>query len=185
MDFNIAKHITAISPYFKTLQQPATPASRKVDSAVYLFRHGIIHVNGHDYHYAIAPFLERLRTLQKNGTGKWSGRLSFLSSYSSWITEDEIGKISIRGLQQSRDLGRAFRTRYSSWLESDSARLLPWMNIWTDSAERCEESARAFGEGFAGESLLLIPNRMAAHEMIVKGKRNCKILCSIYLSRQS
>ena len=165
MDFNIAKHIAAISPYFKILQQPAVPASRTIDSAVYLFRHGIIHVNGHDYHYAIAPFLQKLRTLQESGNGKWSGRLAFLTSYSSWITEDDVGKISARGLQQSRDLGRTFRARYSAWLESKAADCSPWMDIWSDSAKRCEESARAFGQGFAGKFFL--PNARKAISLLI------------------
>lgn len=142
MDFKIAKHLAAISPYSKILQQPPVPSSRMVDSAVYLFRHGIIHVNGHDYHQAIAPFLQKLRKLQQDQVDFGTGKLAFLSTYSSWITEDDVGQVSTAGLDQSLNMGRAFRTRYGDWLDSKE--------VDPDSAQRCEQSARAFQEGFTG-----------------------------------
>lgn len=150
MDFRIARHLAAISPYFKILHQPAVPASHHIDSAIYLFRHGIIHVSGHDYDTAIAPFLHKLLMMQQSGRVVGTGRLAFLTNYSSWITQGDVGKLSLAGLQQSRNLGEAIRTRYSAWLAEQPSASTHRLRIWTDSAERCEASAQAFGEGFSG-----------------------------------
>lgn len=149
MGMNINQHLAAISPYFKMLQQPA-PASGQILSAVYLFRHGIIHVNGHDYNEGIAPFLQKLKNLQQLKANFARRELKFLHNYSSWISQDDIGQISRHGLQQCRGLGKQFRSRYAQWLHSSRMRELPAATIWSDAARRCEESARAFGEGFAG-----------------------------------
>ena len=151
---NILQQYPLISKYSNSPHPllRAGPASRRVDSAVYLFRHGIIHVNGHDYHYAIAPFLQKLERLQQNmKDGVGTGHLAFLNSYSSWISENSIGKVSMAGLHQSRELGRAFRMRYGDWLDSKESFPESWMKIWTDAAERCEQTARAFGEGLGGK----------------------------------
>ncbi|KAI9808472.1 MAG: hypothetical protein M1827_007225 [Pycnora praestabilis] len=152
MDFPITRHIAAISPYFNILQQPAVPFSRQISSAVYLFRHGIIHVNGHDYHSAIVPFLQKLRSYQRGGHPFVKSKLAFLSSYSSWITSNEVGKVSSKGLQQCRELGHASKIRYSAWYPHDNGQMSASLKLWTDGAARCRLSARAFGEGFKGES---------------------------------
>lgn len=154
MDFSIARHLAAISPYFKILHHPAIPASHKIDSAVYLFRHGIIHVNGHDYNEGIAPFLQKLGRLQQANCLARQGRLGFLSTYATWITKRDVGKISEAGLRQSCELGRAFRVRYSAWLKQDVPDSKARMCVWSDSAERCVQSARAFAEGFTGEAFV-------------------------------
>lgn len=152
MEFKVARHLGAISPYSKILQNPATPSSHKVDSAVYLFRHGIIHANGHDFNDGIVPFLHKLRRLQEANCLSSDGQLGFLSKYASWITKADVGKISNSGLSQSRELGSAFRVRYSAWLSQGMPDSKAWMFVWSDSAERCVQSARGFAEGFTSES---------------------------------
>jgi hypothetical protein len=147
LEFPVSHHLCAISPYFNILKQPAKPESHTVDSAVYLFRHGIIHVSGYDYQSAMRPFLQKIREAQKSAGSFARGPLRFLETYSSWITEDHIGKLSAEGLEQTREIGRTFRKRYETWFNGSIATT---MKIWTDSAPRCALSARAFAEGLSG-----------------------------------
>lgn len=116
----LTQHLGAISPYSKFLRNPATPASHKIDSAVYLFRHGIIHVNGHDFNDGIVPFLQKLRCLQQANCLPSQGRLGFRDRYSAWLKQE---------------------------MPDSTARIL----FWSDAAESCVQSARAFAEGFASE----------------------------------
>ena len=191
MEFKITQHLGAISPYSKILRNPATPASHKIDSAVYLFRHGIIHVNGHDFNDGIVPFLQKLRRLQQANCLPSQGRLGFLSTYTSWITKADIGMISSSGLSQSHELGRAFRDRYSAWRKQEMPDSMARMLVWSDAAARCVQSARAFAEGFASEpsidlhgnvdhpSSTLCPT--AAETIVIDGslsKDPCDNLCS-------
>ena len=151
MEFNISRHLAAISPYSRIHHNPAIPSSKKVDSAVYLFRHGIIHVNGHDFNEGIAPFLQKLRRLQQTKTLPERGKLGFLSTYASWITKDDVGRISETGLLHSREMGMAFRKRYKAWLKQEMPNSKAHMFIWSDSAERCVRSAQAFAKGFTAK----------------------------------
>jgi hypothetical protein len=79
--------LAAISPYSRIFKQPTPPSSGQIHAAVYLFRHGILEVSHHDYAEYIAPFLAKLRSLQRASHPFVTGRLSFLSFYQSWITE--------------------------------------------------------------------------------------------------
>lgn len=159
---SFSNHLAAISPYLNINKQPATPASRKVLGAVYLFRHGIIEVSNHDYRAFIAPFLQRLYRLQQVHSSFAKGPLSFLNSYRSWITEAHVGAVNEQGLRQCRELGAAFRQRYKQWLSLPQSRLhdMPVsqgtayqrqrMAIWSDKAARCRFSATEFADAFGG-----------------------------------
>lgn len=143
-------HLAAISPYSNIFKQPPPPSSGHTHGAVYLFRHGNIEVSYHDYAHFIAPFLHKLHSLQRTGRPFVAGRLSFLSSFRSWITEAHVGMVSDEGFRQSSDLGRAFRARYKQWLIPTPNRPKPTAYIWSDSATRCRLSAMAFANGIAG-----------------------------------
>lgn len=149
-DFPITRHLGAISPYFKILQQPRLPASHIVNTAVYLFRHGIIHVSEHDYRHSIEPFLKKVFDSQQLRIPFVKDTMGFLSTYSTWITDDDIGTVSTEGLEQTREMGRTFQARYQAWLGSPGAKS---MTVWADSADRCKLSAKAFAEGFSGKPL--------------------------------
>ena len=151
MEFNISRHLAAISPYSRILHNPAIPSLKKVDSIVYLFRHGIIHVNGHDFNEGIFPFLQKLCRLQQTKSLPGRVKLGFLSTYASWITKDDVGRISETGLLHSRELGMAVRKRYEAWLKQETSDSKAHMFIWSDSAERCVRSAQAFAKGFTAK----------------------------------
>lgn len=148
MSFVVTEHIAAISPYSKFRTQLSRPPGLNVKGAVYLFRHGIIHVNGHDYHTGIVPFLEKLKKLQNSGKEYTCGRLAFLQNYSCQISEEDIGRVSEEGIRQSHKMGMAFNERYADTLLAHNPSR--GLDIWTDSAARCQESAQAFGQGFKG-----------------------------------
>jgi hypothetical protein len=109
-------HLAAISPHSNIFKQPPTPSSGHIHGAVYLFRHGNIEVSYHDYSHFIAPFLQKLHSLQSSGRPFVAGRLSFLTSFRSWITEVHVGMVSDEGFKRSLELGRVFRARYKKWL---------------------------------------------------------------------
>lgn len=146
---SLQRHLAAISPYSSIFKQPP-PKSEETHAAVYLFRHGILDVSRHDYVGYIAPFLQKLHSLQKAGRPFVAGGLSFLSSYQSWITEAHVGMVSQEGFEQCSDLGRTFRARYKQWLIPPSCHRNPTLDVWTDSATRCRLSAVTFAEAFAG-----------------------------------
>ena len=157
MGFRILRHLAAISPYYKIHQQPAFPASRTIDSAVYLIRHGVICVNGHDYYSITSPFLQKLQKLQQGKNVLVPNSLNFLTNYSTWIAKDDVGRISPVGIDHCHSLGSAFRTRYSAWLDSKPSGPPLSMRIWADSTQRCVRSAQAFGEGFSGKAFSSFP----------------------------
>lgn len=140
-------NLAAISPYFNVFRQPQTPTTLKVSAAIYLFRHGIIEVSGHDFHTYLSPFLRRLRQLQQDPELSFIGPLSFLGRYRSWITEAHVGMINGHGLRQSGDLGHAFRQRYRHLISRHSKTR---MIVSTDSAARCRFSAVEFARSLSG-----------------------------------
>lgn len=83
------------------------------------------------------------------------GSLAFLGTYQSWITAAHVGTVSKAGLQQSHDLGAAFRIRYKQWLTppSEGRKRNSTLTVWTDEAARCNQSAIAFADAFSGTSL--------------------------------
>ena len=114
-------------------------SSHKINSAVYLFRYGTIHVNGHDFNDGIVPFLQKLRHLQQANCLPRQGRLGFLSACTIRITKADISKISSSGLSQSQELGMAFGDRYRARLEQEMPdfQLLGCLFVWSDATERC------------------------------------------------
>lgn len=151
---NSHKYLAAISPYSNIFKQPRIPASSTITGAVYLFRHGILEVSHHDYNAHIVPFLKKLQALQEQRKPFVRGSLAFLGTYRSWITAAHVGTVSKAGLQQSHDLGTAFRIRYRQWLASPSkgSKVVPTLSVWTDEAARCHQSAVAFADAFSGKS---------------------------------
>ena len=156
----LSPHLAAISPYFNVFKQPTVPSSSKVLAAAYLLRHGIIEVSGYDYHRYISPFLQRVRSIQQAADSRFTGPLSFLNTYESWITEAHVGALNDHGRHQCSDLGSAFRVRYQQWTQTQNAqqgglprggnaKMAASMAVMSDSAARCELSAREFARSFA------------------------------------
>ena len=148
------QYLAAISPYSNIFKQPHIPASSIIIGAVYLFRHGILEVSHHDYNAYIAPFLKKIKALQEQRKPFVRGNLACLGHYRSWITAAHVGTVSKAGLQQSHDLGTAFRTRYKQWLTppSEEPKENPTLSVWTDEAARCHQSAITFADAFSGMS---------------------------------
>lgn len=151
----LSPHFAAISPYFHVFRQPATPASHKVLAAAYLSRHGIIEVSSYDYHKYISPFFVRLKSLQASPR-RFTGPLSFLNTYQSWITEAHVGGLSDYGRRQCYDLGSAFRIRYQQLIQRQRAQhggvprgQAASMAVMSDSAARCQLSASEFTRAFS------------------------------------
>lgn len=111
----------------------------------------ITHVNGQDYNKSIAPFTQKLTRLQQAGRLLGKRRLGFLSNHASWITKSHGGQMSEAGLRRSRDLVKAFRVRYSSWLKSDAPGSKARACVWLNSAERRVGLAQAFADGLSGQ----------------------------------
>lgn len=158
----LSPHFAAISPYFNVFKQPTIARSDKVLAAAYLSRHGIIEVSSYDYHKYISPFLLRLKDIQQAGHLRFTGPLSFLNTYESWITEAHVGGLSDYGRHQCYDLGSAIRIRYQQFMRKRNAPQggLPFgntakMTILSDSAARCQLSAREFARSFAEGTNLL------------------------------
>ena len=172
MQSNIPKYLATISPYSNVFKQPHVSASATITGAVYLFRHGILEVSQHDYSAWIAPFLRKLEGLQRAGKPFVQGRLEFLAHYRSWISAAHVGMVSEAGLQQSSDLGTAFRTRYKQWLVSAAKekRQNSSLAVWTDAAARCHRSATAFAGGFSG--ILVSRIDWTVHSLLKKNRKS-------------
>lgn len=123
MGLVVIEHITATSPYSKFQTQPTPPPGLDVKGAVYLYRHGIIHVNGHghDFDIRIISFLDKLKRLEKSGKENTRRELAFLQDYSCRIQERDISRISEKGMRQCHKMGKILSKRYAdTLLESNS-----------------------------------------------------------------
>ncbi|KAI5244163.1 phosphoglycerate mutase-like protein [Aureobasidium subglaciale] len=144
--FDPLKHMSGIAPYFEPENPPFDPAAPQgcnVSRAAYLVRHAAIYANDFDYESYIEPFVKKLEASQGNSSINWdrSHALSFLTTWTSPIEDEDIEKLSKVGNLEAMQLGVDVYERYPSFKQP--------AKIWTSSAERTVLSAESFNEGFA------------------------------------
>ncbi|KAI5272024.1 phosphoglycerate mutase-like protein [Aureobasidium subglaciale] len=144
--FDPLKHMSGIAPYFEPENPPFDPAAPQgcnVTRAAYLVRHAAIYANDFDYESYVEPFVKKLEASQGNSSINWdrSHALSFLTTWTSPIEDEDIEKLSKVGNLEAMQLGVDVYERYPSFKQP--------AKIWTSSAERTVLSAESFNEGFA------------------------------------
>ncbi|KAH8890085.1 histidine acid phosphatase [Thozetella sp. PMI_491] len=141
-NFNPLEHLAGVAPYFEPQDPPTDPAAPQgctPSRAAYLVRHAAIYANDFDYEEYIEPFISKW----KNHTSiDWSKipSLSFLARWSPPITEAEQELLTRVGKLEATQLGVSLSFRYPNLK-------LP-QRVWTSSAERTYESAKALIRGF-------------------------------------
>lgn len=145
--FNPLEHLGGVAPYFEPLDpqtDPAPPQGCTPVRASYLVRHAAIYANDYDYEAYMSPFISKF---QNKTDIDWSTipSLSFLASWSPPISEAEQELLTRVGKLEATQLGASLSFRYPNFA-------IP-KRIWTSSAERTYESAKALIRGFepAGE----------------------------------
>lgn len=140
--FNPLQHLGGVAPYFEPLDpqtDPSAPQGCTPVRASYLVRHAAIYANDFDYEEYISPFIEKF---QNKTNINWATipALSFLSSWSPPISDSEQELLTRVGKLEATQLGASLSFRYPNFA-------LP-KRIWSSSAERTYESAKALIRGF-------------------------------------
>jgi len=139
--FNPLEHLTGIAPYFEPADPPTDPSPPQgctPSRAAYLFRHAAIYVNDYDYETYLEPFMDKFQ----NHTGiDWSKipSLSFLASWTPPVSDAEQELLTRVGKLEATQLGVNLNFRYGN--------LRTPKKVWTSSAERTFESAKALVRG--------------------------------------
>lgn len=141
-NFNPLEHLGGVAPYFEPLDPPADPSAPQGCTpvrAAYLVRHAAIYANDFDYEEYLSPFIEKV---QNKTDINWSTipALSFLSTWKAPVTDAEQELLTRVGKLEATQLGASLGFRYQNFA-------LP-KKIWTSSAERTYESAKALIRGF-------------------------------------
>ncbi|CAD0093485.1 unnamed protein product [Aureobasidium mustum] len=146
--FDPLKHMSGIAPYFEPHDptsnfDPAPPQGCNVTRAAYLVRHAAIYANDFDYESYIEPFVKKLEASQGNSSVNWdrSHALSFLSTWTSPVEDEDIEKLSKVGSLEAMKLGVDVYERYQHFKQPKK--------VWTSSAERTVLTAESFVEGLA------------------------------------
>ncbi|ROV96226.1 hypothetical protein VSDG_04983 [Cytospora chrysosperma] len=140
--FNPLEHLGGVAPYFEPSDpqtDPAPPQGCTPVRAAYLVRHAAIYANDYDYEEYMSPFISKFQN--KTGNVNWSTipSLSFLASWSPPISEAEEELLTRVGKLEATQLGTSLNFRYPKFA-------LP-KRIWTSSADRTYESAKALLRG--------------------------------------
>lgn len=140
--FNPLEHLGGVAPYFEPLDpptDPSTPQGCTPVRAAYLVRHAAIYANDFDYEEYLSPFVQKL---QNTTDINWSTipALSFLATWQAPITDAEQELLTRVGKLEATQLGTSLSFRYPNFA-------LP-ARIWTSSAERTYESAKALIRGY-------------------------------------
>ncbi|ROW03891.1 hypothetical protein VPNG_07293 [Cytospora leucostoma] len=140
--FNPLEHLGGVAPYFEPVDpqtDPAPPQGCTPVRAAYLVRHAAIYANDFDYEEYISPFISKF---QNKTDVNWSTipSLSFLASWSPPVSEAEEELLTRVGKLEATQLGASLSFRYSNLN-------LP-KRVWSSSAERTYESAKALIRGF-------------------------------------
>lgn len=141
--FHPLEHLGGVAPYFEPLDPPTDPAAPQGCTpvrAAYLVRHAAIYANDFDYEEYLSPFIEKVQN--KTGNITWSAvpQLAFLASWVPPITTAEQELLTRVGKLEATQLGASLSFRYPGFA-------LP-SRIWTSSAERTYESAKALIRGY-------------------------------------
>lgn len=145
--FDPLEHMSGIAPYFEPSNppfDPAVPQGCNVTRAAYLVRHAAIYANDFDYESYIEPFVTKLEASQaSNSSVNWdnSHALSFLTTWTSPIEDEDIENLSKVGSLEAMKLGVDVYQRYQGFKQPKK--------VWTSSAERTQLSAESFVEGLA------------------------------------
>lgn len=143
--FDPLEHLAGIAPYFEPADPPLDPKPPQgcnVTRASYLVRHAAIYANDFDYEEYIEPFTDKLG----NASVDWknAGPLSFLSTWKTPISDEELEDLTKIGELEAYKLGVDVSLRYPGF-ESPK-------KVWTSTAERTELSAKSFIEGLVEKS---------------------------------
>lgn len=143
--FEPLQHLAGIAPYFEPADPPLDPKPAQgcnVTRASYLVRHAAIYANDFDFEEYIEPFTDKL----KNTSVDWSkaGPLSFLSTWQTPISDDELEKLTKVGQLEAFQLGVDVKQRYQGFKQPKK--------VWTSTAERTEKTTDSFIEGLAEKS---------------------------------
>lgn len=140
--FNPLEHLGGVAPYFEPNDPPTDPSPPQgctAERAAYLVRHAAIYANDFDYEEYMEPFIDKWQ----NHTGiDWSKipALSFLDSWTPPLSEAEQELLTRVGKLEATQLGVSLSFKYPGFK-------LP-KKVWTSSAERTFESAKALVRGF-------------------------------------
>ena len=140
--FNPLEHLGGVTPYFEPNDPPADPSPPLGCTpvrAAYLVRHAAIYANDFDFEHYIEPFVDKW----KNHTSiDWTKipSLSFLASWTPPISTAEQELLTHVGKLEAAQLGINLGFKYPGLKQPKK--------IWTSSAERTFESAKALVRGF-------------------------------------
>ncbi|KAL6712537.1 hypothetical protein ACN47E_000414 [Coniothyrium glycines] len=178
--FDPLQHLAGIAPYFEDpVLDPKPPQGCNITRATYLVRHAAIYANDFDYEEYIEPFTDSL----KNTTVDWrsAGPLSFLQTWRTPISDEELEDLTAVGRLQAYKLGVDVRLRYPTFKDPKS--------VWTSSAERTELSASSFIDGLVadsnGTSRITIPESEAEGADSLTPYKGCPKYSSSFGSKQS
>ncbi|KAF2109768.1 histidine phosphatase superfamily [Lophiotrema nucula] len=143
--FDPLEHLAGIAPYYEPADPPLDPKPAQgcnVTRAAYLIRHAAIYANDFDYEEYIEPFTDKL----KNTSVDWSkaGPLSFLSTWTTPISDEELEDLTKVGQLEAFQLGVDVSLRYPTFKDPKK--------VWTSTAERTTLSAESFIEGLVEKS---------------------------------
>ncbi|KAJ4286746.1 hypothetical protein N0V90_012998 [Kalmusia sp. IMI 367209] len=176
--FEPLEHLAGIAPYFEPKDPPLDPKTPcNVTRAAYLIRHAAIYANDFDYEEYIEPFTDKL----KNASVDWSkaGPLSFLSTWQTPISDEELEDLTKIGELEAYKLGVDVRLRYPA---------LKANKVWTSTAERTELSAKSFIEGLSRSNetqSVSVPESEAEGADSLTPYKGCPKYSSSYGSEQS
>ncbi len=152
--FNPLEHLAGVAPYFEPQDPPASPGAPRgctAARAAYLSRHAAIYANDYDFEEYIEPFVSKLGN--RTGGIEWSTipPLSFLAGWTAPFTAAEQELLTRVGRLEAAQLGVALSFRYYPGLRPPS-------RVWTSSAERTFESAKALARGLeaAGDGIRVV-----------------------------
>lgn len=179
--FEPLEHLAGIAPYFEPEDPPLDPHPPQgcnVTRATYLVRHAAIYANDFDYEEYIEPFTDKL----KNASVDWSraGPLSFLSSWKTPISDDELEDLTKIGQLEAYKLGVDVSLRYPALKKPNK--------VWTSTAERTELSAKSFIEGLSRSNetkSVSVPESEAEGADSLTPYKGCPKYSSSYGSDQS
>lgn len=179
--FNPLEHLAGVAPYFEPEDPPLDPKPPQgcnVTRATYLVRHAAIYANDFDYEEYIEPFTDKL----ENASVDWSkaGPMSFLSSWKTPISDEELEDLTKIGELESYKLGVDVSLRYPSLKKPNK--------VWTSTAERTELSAKSFIDGLSRSNetqRVSVPETKAEGADSLTPYKGCPKYSSSYGSDQS
>lgn len=136
------QHLGGVAPYFEPKDPPTNPHPPRGCTpvrAAYLVRHAARYANDFDYEEYLQPFINKW----ENHTGiDWSKipSLHFLAKWVPPVTEAEEELLTRLGKLEATQLGVSLSFRYPDFR--------PPQRVWTSSAERTFESAKALVRAF-------------------------------------